>query len=59
MEQKNTPRRIRLAANVETDIVEMIDSECSEKRCSRADVIRWAVLDRFAKTKRNSKRTKS
>jgi hypothetical protein len=58
MTQQET-KKVRIAANVEADIAEMIDRECMDRRCSRADVIRWAVLDRNAERTTKSKRKAS
>jgi len=55
MEQNGTDkRRIRVAAELELDLVAKIDHE-RKGRCSRATIVRMALLDRYQKTKRTSK----
>lgn len=47
MEQKGTDkRRIRVAAELELDLIEKIDHE-RKGRCSRATIVRMALLDRY------------
>ena len=46
MEQKSTTERIRVAAQLEPSLVELIDHE-RRGRCSRAAIIRMALLDRY------------
>lgn len=49
MEQKDTSkRRVRVAADLELDLIEKIDQEC-QGACSRAAIVRMALLDRYRK----------
>jgi hypothetical protein len=44
-------RRVRIAAELEPAIIALIDRE-RKGRCSRATIVRIALLDRYQKTKR-------
>ena len=47
MEQKGTDkRRVRVAAELELDLIAKIDQE-RKGRCSRATIVRMALLDRY------------
>ena len=46
MEHKITPRKIRIAAELEPDLVALVDAE-RKGRCSRATIVRMALLDRY------------
>lgn len=46
MEQNGT-KKTRLATDVEGELLQAVDDECKQKQCSRADVLRWALLERF------------
>lgn len=49
MEQKDTiKRRVRVAADLEPDLIEKIDQE-RRGSCSRATIVRMALLDRYRK----------
>lgn len=48
MEQKDTKRKIRIAAELEPELVTLVDEEC-RGRCSRATIVRMALLDRYQK----------
>jgi|CXWL01.1.fsa_nt_gi hypothetical protein len=55
MEQKGTSqRKIRIAANLEPDLIEKIDHE-RKGRCSRATIVRMALLDRYQKLEHTSR----
>ena len=53
MEQKDTKRTIRIAAELEPSLVALVDDE-RRGRCSRAAIVRMALLDRYQK--RSAKR---
>lgn len=46
MERKVTHRKIRIAAQLEPDLVALVDAE-RKGRCSRATIVRMALLDRY------------
>lgn len=48
MEQKDTKRKIRIAAELEPELVTLVDEE-RRGRCSRATIVRMALLDRYEK----------
>jgi len=48
MEQKGTTQRIRIAAELEPELVARVDEE-RRGRCSRAAIVRMALLDRYEK----------
>ena len=48
MKQKGTTQRIRIAAELEPELVARVDEE-RRGRCSRAAIVRMALLDRYEK----------
>lgn len=46
MEQKVTKTTIRIAAELEPELVELVDREC-RGICSRATIVRLALMDRY------------
>lgn len=46
MERKVTRRTIRIAAELEPDLVALVDAE-RKGRCSRATIVRMALRDRY------------
>lgn len=56
MEQKDTTRKIRIAADIEPELVALLDEE-ARGLCSRATIVRMALLDRYH-GKRSTKKQK-
>lgn len=55
MEHSGTKNsRTRVAANIESELIAKIDDE-RRGRCSRAAILRMALLDRYKKEKRTTK----
>lgn len=48
MEHKDTKQTIRIAAELEPSLVQLVDEE-RRGRCSRAAIVRMALLDRYEK----------
>lgn len=46
MEQKDTHKKIRIAAELEPELIAMIDDE-ARGMCSRATIVRMALMDRY------------
>lgn len=46
MEQKDTKKTIRIAAEIEPELVALVDGE-ARGLCSRATIVRMALLDRY------------
>jgi len=54
MERTGTPKRIRVAAELEPDLVQKIDEERSGS-CSRETIVRMALIDRYKKISQKSR----
>lgn len=46
--QAERKRRVRIAAEIDRDLVALVDRE-RKGRCSRAAIIRMAIMDRYRK----------
>lgn len=46
MERNGTTKRVRIAADIEQDMIALIDEDRKGK-CSRAAIIRMALVDRY------------
>lgn len=53
MEQKVTKKTIRIAAELEPELIALVDEE-AKGLCSRATIVRLALLDRYGKKRRAS-----
>ena len=51
MEQKDTKKTIRIAAELEPELIQLVDEE-AKGLCSRATIVRLALLDRYGKKRR-------
>ncbi len=51
MEQKVTKKTIRIAAELEPKLIALVDEE-AKGLCSRATIVRLALLDRYGKKRR-------
>ncbi|WP_413937128.1 ribbon-helix-helix protein, CopG family [Nitrospira sp. BLG_1] len=49
MSQNGTHSLKKVATDIDRALLKQLDSECKAKRCSRADIIRWAIMERYGK----------